>query len=305
LTNLPIFHGERVYVFVLHETEDGYSRDRACYSNYLYKPLLLPFESDYDDYGGGENSGGYAFPVVMDALRAVLVEKEVGEDDFREMAINGESLNEEVFFRAVWADRLEVKTYFGTRKIKFVMMRKDVVDSILDRWVIEEFVDYDYNANKGIYRKYTFQDVLNDVGPFLAKIEETYEKMVEETSDDTPMVRKFPLHLTEIESWLELEDRNLVSKKLRFLRSDGYNAILNLGFQLPDAFIHGKFLETRPFIETLLKGMFINEFMESTRRCWVPPCGEGSQDNDHDPYELLSNVILERIESHKKEMDEW
>ena len=275
LTNLPIFHGERVYVFVLHEKEDDYGRDRACYSNYLYKPLLLPFESDYDDYGGGENSGGYAFPIVMNALKRKLIEKEVGKDDYSEMEIKRDGFNEELFFKSVWANRLEVNTYYGPKKVKFVMMRKDVVDSILERWVIEEFVDYDYNLNKGVYRKYTFQDVLNDVEPYLAKREQKYK------------------------------DENLVSRKFRFLEQNCHNTILIPDLELSNLLFHGKFSEAKPFIETLLKGVFVHEFMESTRRCWVPPCGEGSQDNDHDPYELLSNVILERIESHKKEMEEW
>lgn len=67
LSNLHIPAGTPVYVFVLERRGNGISD--ACYSTSMFAPLLLPFESEYNDYGGGENSKGVGFPYIMQALK--------------------------------------------------------------------------------------------------------------------------------------------------------------------------------------------------------------------------------------------
>jgi len=67
--------GTPVYVFVLAKNE--LANDR-CYSTAFYKPLLLPFYSNYDDYGGGEDSHGVGFQPIIEAILSKLVELELG-----------------------------------------------------------------------------------------------------------------------------------------------------------------------------------------------------------------------------------
>lgn len=291
LSNLPIFYGERTYVFVLEES-GSYDRGRAVYPNYLYNPILLPFESTYNDYGAGEDSSGLALPLILDALKRELIEK---ESEYRDMEVKREGFNEEKFFEAVHGDRLEVKGYDGPKKIKFVMMRKDLVDQILDSYIIEEFKGRDEEKGEGIYDKYKFQDILDNVDEFLGRCSLTLQSLHEH-----PFKSLFEF---ELRLWLgDYENDNLVSRWLRRL-SEGTNrqsSICRADLILPEMLKAGKFDEAKPLIELALKGVFIYDFMETVRRCWVPPCGEGSQGDDLDVHLLLTNTVIDvakKIES--------
>jgi hypothetical protein len=65
LSNLPILHGERTYVFVMEQVN---SVGDHCYSTHLYRPVLLPFESTYNDYGGGEDEHFRADEILCEVL---------------------------------------------------------------------------------------------------------------------------------------------------------------------------------------------------------------------------------------------
>lgn len=303
LSNLPIFYGERTYVFVLEESS-SFERSRAVYPNYLYDPILLPFESTYNDYGAGEDSSGLALPLILDFLKRGLIEKEQGESRYRDVEVKREGFNEEKFFETVHEDRLEIKTYDGPKKVKFVMMRKDVVDQLLEKYVIEEYVRWDDEAKKGVYRKYNFQDILDSIDEFLERCSEVLQSL-----DEHPFKSLFEF---ELRHWLgKYEDDNLSSRLLRRL-SEGTSkgsSILRADFVLPGLLRAGKFDEAKPLIELALKGVFIYDFMETVRRCWVPPCGEGSQDGDLYPHRLLAQTTIDIADAidaqFKEEEDDW
>lgn len=286
LSNLPIFVGERTYVFVLEESSP-FDRSRAVYPNYLYNPVLFPFESTYNDYGVGEDSSGLALPLILNALRQELIEKEQGESRYRDIEIKREGFDEEKFFEAVREDRLEVKTYDGPKKVKFVMMRKDLVDQILDTYVIEEYKGWDSEKGSAIYVKYKFQDIVDNVDEFLERCSVTLQSLPEH-----PFKMLFDY---ELRHWLgEYENDNLASRWLRRL-SEGTNrqsSIFRVDYVLPEVLHKGRFDEAKPLIELALKGVFIYDFMETARRCWVPPCGEGNQGIDLDVHQLLANTVV-------------
>lgn len=302
LSNLPIFHGERTYVFVLVES-CSYDRGRAVYPNYLYNPILLPFESTYNDYGAGENSSGLALPLILDALKKQLIEKEQGESRYRDMEVKREGFDERKFFEAVHEDRLEVNAYDGPKKVKFVMMRKDVVDQLLGSYVIKEYVRWDDEAKKSVYREYNFQDILDSIDEFLERCSLTLQSLHEH-----PFKSLFEF---ELRHWLgKFEEDNLSSRLLRRL-SEGTSkgsSILMADFVLPGLLRAGKFDEAKPLIELALKGAFIYDFMETVRRCWVPPCGEGNQDCYLYPHRLLAQTtidIADALDARFREDDDW
>ena len=66
-----------MYVFVLEENQN---RSDTCYTTSLYRPVLLPFESVYNDYGGGCDSGDIGFNLIMESIRQVLVEVPQGKN---------------------------------------------------------------------------------------------------------------------------------------------------------------------------------------------------------------------------------
>jgi hypothetical protein len=138
LSNLHIIAGTDVYVFVLEENTDKTDR---CYSTAFWRPLLLPFTSKYNDYGGGEESGGPGFQLIMDSIAKELTEMEVGDNEYHDIAVKKEGFGEEQFFESVHEHRLFKKSYYGDKQvIDFVMMRKDIVDYILENRVIERYV---------------------------------------------------------------------------------------------------------------------------------------------------------------------
>lgn len=55
LSNLHITSGQKVTVFLLEK--NLVATDRT-YTTSFYHPALTPFYSEYNDYGGGENSSG-------------------------------------------------------------------------------------------------------------------------------------------------------------------------------------------------------------------------------------------------------
>ena len=170
LSNLHITHGTEAYVFVLEPNEAG---DSHCYATHLYKPLLLPFVTEYNDYGGGENSSGPGFQIIMDSIASKLHEVELGENKYHDIAVTKDKFGEELFFEAVHEGRLfREGNYSDPVKLEYVMFRKDVVDHILENRVIEKYVGDGKGTggwgNNYIY--YKFEDIVADILPMLQEI---------------------------------------------------------------------------------------------------------------------------------------
>lgn len=181
LSKLHIFAGDPVYVFVIEQNLDH----ERCYSTAFWSPALIPFESKYDDYGGGEESGGVWLPYIMEALKNSLIEQEVGENEYHDIAVKRDEFNEELFFESTHEGRLLTKDWRGnSREVDFVMFRKDVVDDILTNLEIDKYVGDGKgnrpdcpNGNNYIY--YKFADVLADVPAFLDKLQFTLDARME------------------------------------------------------------------------------------------------------------------------------
>src|SRR5574343_510783 len=134
LTNLHITGDTEVYVFILEALDN--TRKSKCYTTAFYKPLLLPFTSVYNEYGGGKLSSGLPFQLIMDSIKEKLQEVPLGDNQYHDIEVSKEKWGEELFFDAVHEDRLKLTT--GSH-IDFVMFRKDVVDHILDKWYTDEY----------------------------------------------------------------------------------------------------------------------------------------------------------------------
>jgi hypothetical protein len=282
LSNLPIYAGDEVYVFVLYNNPYAESNS-SCYSTDLYNPIFLPFESEYDAYGGGENSSGVAFPIIMDILRNNLIEKEVGENKYHDIAVKKDNFDENLFYTSIQENRLEINTNTGLRKVKFVMMRKDVIDSILDEWVIEEYEGYDSVKEESIYFKYKFSNVISSVNDFILGYDTNNLNLNNFAHEMTEKGKNLAAKWLGAEPWSTIKTKDIVSNTLDFVPS----------------------VDSHELITTYIKGLFIHAFMERGRRTWQPPIGEGSQGEDFDVHELLAKTVIGTIESIQKEQDSW
>lgn len=301
LSNLPIKHGQEAYVFVLEPNEAG---DSHCYATHLYKPLLLPFVTEYNDYGGGENSSGPGFQVIMDAIADNLKEMEVGENKYHDIAVTKEAFGEELFFEAVHEGRLfREGNYSDPVKLEYVMFRKDIVDHILENRVIENYVG-DGKGTGGYgnnYVYYKFADIVADILPLIQEICEIATAKGEDA-------------FFKIFGGFEyLFDYDHPNKAAKWLRGETYRYSRLVDIKLMIAKLFAKelpteeqVLEFEALLTEYLKGIYIDSFMEVTRKSWIPAGHEGSQSQDFDCYRLLigaMNKVMDADDAYWKEMN--
>jgi hypothetical protein len=302
LSNLHITAGTPVYVFVLEKNTD-YDH---CYATGLFSPLLLPFESVYDDYGGGEDSSGIALNIIMGGIKRDLVELEVGDNEYHDIEVKKEGFTPEKFFEAVHEDRLSIKGRFSAEptQIYFTMMRKDIVDSILENRVIEEYV----GDNKGTFAKwgdeknyvrYRFADIVADIRPLIAEA----QVKINNARATNDKLAEYMLY-DGISGLFNYQHPN---KAARWMRSDShrYSRIVDMKTVLRKAFEAGtdEAMETLALVmEQHLKALYIDGFMHAARKTWIPGGHEGSQSTSGGALRLLAKATIDALD---KERAEW
>lgn len=310
LSNLHIHAGDPVYVFLIEQ--DGLSYNH-CYSTHLYSPVLIPFYSHYDDYGAGENNSGAALPVIINSLKKVVIEKELGENEYHDLEVKRDKLCGDNIFEIMQKGRLFVKNRYSNtnsnlpeeNKVEFVMMRKDVVDSILANFKPECW-DKDYKTIK-----IGFDEIIEDVDFAIEHVQERlkdvkkqYMKYGINEKEAVNLSSCLDLYLPHV-----LEDRG--SKMASFIRFFDPISLAGASRIVPIMEIFTDFVKTdettlaKEFLIDALKGAFIANFMEETRRSWIPQCGEGSQNIDTTGHKVLAQTVLNIIEKEESEMEEW
>jgi hypothetical protein len=301
LSNLHITSGDDVYVFVI---EENTNKTERCYSTAFWAPLLLPFTSKYNDYGGGEESGGAGFQLIMDGVAKQLVEMDLGENQYHDIAVKKEGFGEEQFFEAVHEGRLfRTGRSYGSFQpvnviIDFVMMRKDVVDYILENRVIEEYVG-DGKGTTGWgnnYINYKFEDILKDIPEFIDKLSTMANPLA---GDDTDFELKEALMELRFMRGLGIFDYKHPNKVSKWLRGDSYrySSIVSEQDAVMSLLKDGKSAEAESLVTDLLKGHYIDAFMEATRKNWAPGGHEGSQSQEADEYRLLMKAMTSALDA--------
>jgi hypothetical protein len=298
LSNLHIHAGTPVYVFVLEQNKTY----EHCYSTGLFAPLLLPFESVYDDYGGGENSSGPALDYIMNMIKKDLVELEEGENQYHDIPVKKEDFGPEKFFEAVHEDRLSIQ---GRRaeptQLYFTMMRKDIVDDILANRTIEDYVG-DGKGTCGYgnnYVRYKFADIVSDIRPLL---NEAMEKIAEaKTTNDTlanymlydGFEGMFPYgHPNKVAKWLR-------GDSYRYSRIVDMKSVIRRGLEIGTVDSINKLEE---MLTEHVKAIYIDGFMSAARKLWIPGGHEGSQSTSGGALRLLGAATVRVLD---KERAEW
>jgi hypothetical protein len=283
VSNLHIHAGDPVYVFILEQNSVG---SNHCYSNHFYTPVMVPFHSHYDYYGTGENNSGIGLEVIIKNLKEKLIEKEVGKNEYHDIAVKREGFDVDNLFETMREGRLEIQnryaSYVGNPEnvsIDFVMMRKDVVDNLIKEYDIEEYINGEY-----IYYKFT--DVLGDVDEIIKIVQ---DKINEPYFLDNILLSSNP----RINHWI------------RYFTSFEFRSFINPLPEIISLVKEGRIEDAKQFTTDALKGAFMIKFMEMTRRSWIPQCGEGSQNTELSGHKLLAKTILEIADKEEKEMEEY
>lgn len=287
LSNLYIQHTEPVYTFIL--TQNG--SEGRCYNTSFYTPVLVPFECTYDDYGAGENAHGVALKPLMDTIQKIRVKDEKYIEEF----------TVETFFELTH-DGLLHKNFWGDeRLIDFVMMRKDVVDYVLDNWVREEYVGVAHSPNG--YINYKYADVIAAIPEFIDLLDEKIQAHHKiDGGKRGPMYNIFALNYRRGFSAL-IESNTLQSLVVLALRHD-IDQVFNTNEYLIHLVADEKREEAVEFLTMYIKGAFINSLLDSTRKQWLPGCHDGSQACDHDGYRILMEATTKVLDEMETEDDE-
>ena len=279
LSGLPIFANEPVVVVVMQKNNGN---DRS-YSSAFWKPIFMPIYAKYNDYGGGQEVHGIGVDIILNGLKERLVEKEVGENQYHDIAVKKDDLTIDKFFEYVHEGRLEVRDMFGEESlVDFVMIKQSLFDDVLNNFKFTDYVG-DGKGNSGsdnCYMEYGFAEVLKDLPLWIAKARE-YQFLT-------------PSSFRDVVSF----DDDLSSG--RFLKSHiggvGLeSSIGDIGIQImkavsddPDA--------AHELLSESLKLRYLNAFMDGIRKSWMPGGYEGSQETDYDGYKFLAGAMLKEME---------
>ena len=282
LSNLAIHDGEPVMVFTLVQNNDI---SDFCYSTALYSPVLLPFYSHYNDYGAGERSSGVGLPLILDGLREHLVEMEQGENQYHDVPVKRDAFDEDKYWNAIHEGRLKINSYRGERNVQFVMFHKRVVDHILENYVMQQFVKRGDNYE---YVDYKFADILASLPPVI-------ESLMATRDDD---VRRWfkPLETLNIKD-------NLAADYLCYSDTYRYSNLIDINNLIQDLIAANDDDLLAHVLIDHLTAKFIDSFMMSARKVWIPGCHEGSQSSDAEPYHALINAMTKVLAEDKAKYD--
>lgn len=292
LSNLHINAGDPVYVFIMEQNPVG---GNHCYTTHLYRPILIPFYSEYDDYGTGENSSGVGLNIIINALKKQLIEMEAGENEFHDIEVRKDKFDEQLLFESIRENRLYIQNvYTGLTNqpekvpVEFVMMRRDVVDKILETFQFDD---------------YGFSNVLEDVNNVVSYVEKQVKDNKEDKDSVATLLMKFKGVTTLARILKEKGSRS--SELLYYFGSHHYSGIVSIIMELYDLIENDQISLAREFLIDAYKGAFLAHFMGNTRKSWIPQCGEGDQNTDLYGHKALAQTILEVVEKEEKERGKW
>jgi hypothetical protein len=284
LTNLPIFVGDEVYVFPVLERPTLGDRPSFCYTTALYTPSLLPFVAKYNDYGGGEDEGGIALELTMNAIQDILVEMEEGENPYHDIPIKKADFGPHLFWEATHEGRLFHKHYKNCG-IFFAMVRKDVADRIFSEWKFNEYV----GGETGYIRDLTFEKMCDSIPEFL-------ERSISNSELFGDGIVRF--------DW-ELDSP--ISKRLSYISSASSNNwdLLKMNVLVSDLVNSDKMELAVDFLRLYMIGSAVDVLMDETRRIWLPMMHRGSQSGDLKAYQFVNGLVEDEIEKEKSTWGEY
>jgi hypothetical protein len=331
LSGLPITHGEEMYVFPIVSV----NADSFCYASALYRPVVLPFLAEYNDYGGGEKCSGVGLEINMLNIKNKLVEMEVGDNKYHDIAVKREGFDTDAFFEACHKSRLKfvnpMKNYPGRppeNDVFFTMVRKDVVDRLWNDWtfdswkgtnvkVPEGFESVGYRVKNVTYKKLAtlIPDFLDhcanrnmtemdeadeSFNGIVTKIKKTLTpQIVQDKMDDFWIRRNF----------FEGDQDHLLSGGFGHAFGTGYagggfSSITGLNDTIIDAYLSGEKELAHALLHESLIGIMVNSFMERTRKVWLPPMHQGSQSQEYDEYLLMNTITNDIMVAEQKQYED-
>ncbi len=283
VSNLHILNQQEVAMFLLVENIEKRS---FCYNNALYDFIPLPFYGKYNDYGAAQECNGFGLSILLNQLKNNLVEYEQGENTYHDISVKRDKFNIDLLFEASAEDRLNIcglTNTSPTRVIAPIMIHYEIFNDILTKWKIP-----DYPKDKSfLFYKNAIPEFIENVKLFNAGMKNSNYYSAEDLfyfveSKGSDNVKVLSRSLENTLSNYPKRTLRLDEVMVSFIKKNDW---INLSF----------------FLEELLKGFFIDEFMCCTRKIWTVQTGKGSQDNYPNGYKLLNNSINKILKQEKIE----
>ena len=313
LSGLPIIHGNEIYVFPIVESY----RDSFCYATALYRPSVLPFRAEYNDYGAGEECGGIGLEILMEGIRKQLVEMEVGENQYHDIAVKREGFDVDTFFKVCHKKRLQFKNPMRgykdqpqTKDVFFTMVRKDVVDRLWNEWsfglwkgsngsVPDGFESDQYYIKNITYAK--LAELIPDFMEHCINKDSRFGKSSESHNDngETPeMIKDFYLRYEFFDGF---NRDHLLSSTFSRAFDSGFSNIGGVKEKILDAYLGGYKETAHTIMRECLIGCMVNSYMEHIRKVWMPPMHQGSQSECYAEYRLMNAITNDIMNERDKE----
>lgn len=295
LSGLPVFSGDKILVFPIVET----NQNSFSYASALFRPSVLSFRAEYNDYGAGEDCNGVALDYLVDTIRDKLVEMEVGENKYHDIAVKREEFDVDKFFEACHEQRLYFKNpmygyknYLQTTRVFFTMIREDVVNRLWNEWTFDMWRSDNMKVPEGFETDEYY--IKNVTYAKLAELIPDYLEKLYSISSTIPAPSriKFSLHNEHI----------LSNTWTRISTGGEFSPIFDVFEQVISAYETGNRDLAYSLMENALVGIMVNSFMESTRKVWLPPMHQGSQSENLDEYKLLNSIVNDVIVEREREL---
>jgi hypothetical protein len=297
LSQLPIIDYAEVVVVPLKQNTD---RSDRCYSTAFWMPNMLPFYAKYADYGRGDNETGAALPYIIDGIRNVLTEVEIGDNKSHDIAVKRADFDVELFYEAVHEGRLYKADWQGKpQMIDYVMLRKDIVDDILANFKREMYMgngmgDCGYGNS---YRMIDFDTILADLPEFMMAV----QKSVDDLKSDDITIRTMAQTNACWGGFDRLFDQSANNLVAKYVRGDGYRYagfgdVCSIIYEL---MAKGEAETAADIMIDHLMMQYLNCYMETTRRNWMPGGHEGSQNREMHGYRVMAEATLRALEREK------
>lgn len=287
LSGLPIFHHDKVYVYLLIGKVNADDRSHCSPSTYFY-PLVYHFEAEYNDYGGIEEETGPLISKLVETVKDNLIEMEVGKNPCHDIAVKKEGFNLETLIEADHESRLFVEAnYLGNVTVNHITIRKDVLDCLFATYGRERYM----GTIDPHYQTFKYAEVLELCQAAAKQQYDAYENG-ERTA--------FRFNFIDV---------NNAGHGLRFL-NEALNACRYQWILIPSCDLHDA-AEARDYplfsalIEHIVHHYWLDSIMHAARRSWVVPSGAGSQDDDTTAHEALAITTLATIDKLKNRFDDY
>ena len=296
LTQLPINRGDKVKLLILinkqnrvysetdiRHNEIEFSGRGMTNIHEIWSPILPPVSGTYDDYGSIEKiKSGVQKDMTHDFFKKSFIFSDPEEyDRVEEWKTKGKTQTLSAYLKGIERgygccnNTLNQLTELGA-----VMIREDVYQEVMKYNPITMHSDWS-NKENPIHLYMPWQDSLQ------SRIEKWYNELF-----DAHQILK---NCTNEENHINcLTKIFMIGEDCKVF--DDYRSFCarNFNFILIDKIKNGipfSDKNVQEIANAFKEILILDGFMQSARKFYTPQCGKGSQDNDLEPYLLLSKVI--------------